>query len=214
MRPQKRKQKTDITTLFIDIGEVLLTNGWDHHERARAAKHFKLDFAEMEDRHHLAFEIYEMGRLTLEQYLDLVLFYKKRPFSRADFWRFMCAQSKAYPEMIELITKLKHQHKLKIIVVSNEARELNAHRIEKFKLNTFVDAFVSSCFVHMRKPDADIFRLALDLAQAKNEQVIFIDNTLMFVKIAEELGIHSILHTDYQSTLSKLSLLGLKLDRN
>jgi putative hydrolase of the HAD superfamily len=63
-----------------------------------------------------------------------------------------------------------------------------------------VDSFIFSCFVHFRKPDADIFRLALDIAQASARQVVYIENTPMFVKTAEGLGIRSILHTGYKST--------------
>ena len=125
----------------------------------------------------------------------------------------MFAQSKPYPEMIELVAQLKVRHRLKIAVVSNEARELNAYRIRKFKLNEFVDSFISSCFVHLRKPDADIFRLALDIAQAPARQVVYIENTPMFVQIAEGLGIRSILHTDYMSTCAKLASFGLQYDK-
>ena len=114
--------------------------------------------------------------------------------------------------MIELVRKLKAQYGLKIAVVSNEGRELNAYRIRKFKLDKLVDAFISSCFVHVRKPDADIFRLALDIAQAPARQVVYIDNTPMFVEIAEGLGIRSILHTDYRSTCAKLASFGLQND--
>ena len=124
----------------------------------------------------------------------------------------MFAQSKPYPEMIELVTQLKVRHRLKIAVVSNEAREVNAYRIGKFKLNGFVDFFISSCFVHLRKPDADIFRLALDIAQTPVEQILYIENTPMFVQIAEGLGIQSILHTDYKSTCAKLASFGLQND--
>jgi putative hydrolase of the HAD superfamily len=199
------KSARPITTLFLDIGGVLLTNGWDHHARKRAATHFKLELAEMEDRHHLTFDTYEEGKLTLKEYLGRVVFYEKRPFTRAQFRHFMFAQSKPYPQMIELVCKLKGRYGLKIVVVSNEARELNSHRIRKFKLDGFVDSFISSCFVHLRKPDADIFRLALDVAQTPARQVVYIENTPMFVQIAEGLGIHSILHTDYRSTCTKLA---------
>ena len=194
------KRAIPITTLFLDIGGVLLTNGWDHHARKRAATNFKLAFAEMEDRHHLTFDTYEEGRLTLEEYLDRVVFTQTRPFTRAEFRRFMFAQSKPYPEMIELVRRLKARYGLKIVVVSNEARELNAYRIRKFKLDGFVDSFISSCFVHLRKPDADIFRLALDIAQAPARQVVYIENTPMFVQIAEGLGIRSILHSEITSS--------------
>ena len=206
------KRAIPVTTLFLDIGGVLLTNGWDHHARKRAATNFKLDLAEMEDRHHLTFDTYEEGKLTLEEYLGRVVFYQKRPFTRAQFRRFMFAQSKPYPEMIELVAQLKARHGLEIVVVSNEARELNVHRIRKFKLDRVVDSFVSSCFVHIRKPDADMFRLALDISQAPARQVVYIENTPMFVQVAEGLGIRSILHTDYRSTRAKLASLGLPND--
>jgi putative hydrolase of the HAD superfamily len=203
------KRITPITALFLDIGGVLLTDGWDHRARKRAATTFKLEWTEMEDRHHLTFDTYEEGKLTLEEYLGRVVFHQKRPFTRAQFRRFMFAQSKPYPEMIELVRKLKAKYGLKIAAVSNEARELNAYRIRKFKLDGFVDSFVSSCFVHVRKPDADIFRLALDIAQAPARQVLYIENTPMFVQIAEGLGI---LHTNYKSTRAKLASLGLQPD--
>ncbi len=206
------KKSSSITALFLDIGGVLLTNGWDHHARKRAATNFKLELAEMEDRHHLTFDTFEEGKLTLEEYLGWVVFYKKRLFTRAQFRKFMFAQSKPYPKMIELVRRLKAQYGLKIVVVSNEARELNAHRIRTFKLDGFVDSFISSCFVHVRKPDADIFRLALDIAQAPARQGVYIENTPMFVQIAEGLGIRSILHTDYNSTRAKLASFGLQND--
>jgi putative hydrolase of the HAD superfamily len=205
------KKYIPITTLFLDIGGVLLNNGWDHLARRRAAKHFKLNWAEMDQRHSLNFNIYEEDKLTLEEYLGWLLFYQKRPFTRAEFRRFMFAQSKAYPEMIELVRKLKAKFGLKIIVLSNEAREVNAHRIHTFKLDEFVDAFISSCFVHLHKPDAAIFRMALDIAQTPAQQIVYIENTPMFVQIAEGLGIRGILHTDCKSTRAKLASFGLEI---
>ncbi len=201
-----------ITCLFLDIGGVLLSDGWDHHARKRVAASFKLDYAEMEERHGLNFATYEEGKLTLEEYLSRTVFYEERPFTRDQYREFMFAQSKPYPEMIELIAQLKIRYGLKIAVVSNEARELNAYRVRKFNLNGFVDCFISSCFVHLRKPDADIFRLALDIVQTPAEQVVYLENTPMFVQIAEGLGIRSILHTDYRFTSAKLASLGLTHD--
>ena len=199
-----------ITCLFLDIGGILLTDGWDHRARKRAAAHFKFGWAEMEERHRLTFGAYEEGKLSLDEYLTRALFYQKRAFTRAQFRRFMFAQSKPYPDTIALIERLKSRHGLKIAVVSNEGRELNAYRIRKFRLDRFVDFFISSCFVHIRKPDADIFRLALDIAQTPAEQVAYIENTAMFVQIAEGLGIRSILHTDCASTQEQLAEMGLR----
>ena len=206
------KKSAPIKTLFVDIGGVLLTNGWDHHARRRAAKHFKLDWAGMEERHGLNFETHEEDKITFNEYLDRVVFYEKRPFTRAEFRRFMFTQSKPYAGMIELVRNLKAKYGLKIIVVSNESRELNAHRISTFNLSGFVDAFISSCFVHLRKPDVDIFKLALDAAQTPARQIVYIENTPLFVQIAEGFAIRSILHTDYKSTCAKLAAFGLQND--
>jgi len=205
------KKSSSITALFLDIGGVLLTDGWGHESRKLAAKAFDLNPEEMGNRHNQAFGTYELGKLTIEEYLSRVVFYEERPFTPAQFRKFMFAQSKPYPKMIELVRRLKARYGLKIVVVSNEAQELNSHRIQKFKLDGFVDFFISSCFVHLRKPDADIFRVALDIAQVPANQVVYIENLLMFVQVAEGLGIRGICHTDYKSTCAKLASFGLEV---
>jgi len=198
-----------ITTLFLDIGAVLLSNGWGHESRQAAAKAFDLDYGEMQSRHKVLMATFEEGKLTLSDYLDKVIFYKERPFTPEEIRAFMFAQSTPDEAMILLISQLKEKYHLKIAVINNEARELNDYRIDKFQLNLFVDFFISSCFVHIRKPDADIFRLALDIAHVLPENALFIDDTQMFVDIARKMGIRSITHLDYNSTLVELASCGL-----
>jgi len=200
-----------VTTLFVDIGGVLLSPGWGHVSRQLAATTFGLDAAEMEQRHHLLFSTYELGRLSLADYLRQVVFYRPRSFSEADFREFMFAQSHPHPEMLALVPQLKARYHLKIAVVSNEGRELNAHRIHTFGLAGFVDFFVSSSFVSLSKPDLDIFRLALDLAQVPAQQVLYLDDQPLFVGIAAGLGIQGICHVAYPSTCTQLAAFGLTL---
>ncbi len=203
--------KPAITTLFLDIGGVLLTNGWGHESRKLATNTFGLDLTELESRHHLTFDTYELGKLTLDEYLNQVVFYAPRWFTPEQFQEFMFAQSKPFPDMLALIRQLKETHQLKIAVVSNEGRELNNHRIHTFQLNEFVDFFISSSFVHFRKPDADMFRLALDIAQVPAHQVLYIDDQPLFVSVADGLGIQGICHVNYLSTCAALESVGLSL---
>jgi putative hydrolase of the HAD superfamily len=196
--------------LFVDIGGVLGTNGWDHEGRKRAAAKFNLDYDAVEERHRLTFDTYERGKILLDEYLERAVFYEKRSFTPADFRRFMFAQSKGYPDMLALVAGLKDRYGLKVVVVSNEGRELNAYRVGKFGLDTFVDCFVSSSFTGYRKPDTEIFRLALDLAQVPLKQIVFLENTPMFAEVATKLGIRTILHTDYKTTRRQLAALGLR----
>jgi putative hydrolase of the HAD superfamily len=205
------KKENNITTLFLDIGGVLLSDGWNRQSRKMAAETFKLDIQDMEDRHHLTFDTYEVGKITLDEYLKRMVFYEKRNFSYEDFKQFMFAQSKPFREMIQLISQLKKQYGLKVAVVSNEGRELTEYRIKKFKLHELVDFFISSCFVHLRKPDADIFQVALDIAQIPAEQVLYVEDRPMFVQVASGLGINGIHHTGYISTIEKLNSFGLSI---
>jgi len=207
---KRLKKSVRITTLFLDVGGVLLTNGWDRNSRLLASKQFDLDLEEMENRHHLTFDTLEIGKISLEEYLNRVVFYRKRSFTRSRFQKFMFEQSKPYPKMIDLIVKLKACHGWKIAVVSNECKELNEYRIKTFQLDRFVDFFISSSIVHLRKPDEEMYRLALDIAQVSREQVCYLENTSMYIEVARKLGIQSVLHTDFESTRNQLSSLQMK----
>ncbi len=194
-----------IEALFLDIGGVLLTNGWDRKGRMEAAKRFHIDFKDLNNRHMEIFYTYEVGKTSLKEYLDQVVFYKKRKFTYSKFKSFMFSRSKSYPKMIELICDLKKKYCLKIVVVSNEGRELNAFRIKTFQLNSFVDFFISSSYVHLRKPDQDMYQLALDVSQVAPSKVLYIDDRPMLVQVAKNMGIHSICHSSFESTKKALA---------
>jgi len=202
---------SQIQALFIDLGGVMLTNGWDSDTRRAAAERFGLNLADMDSRHRMTFDTYEIGKLSLGEYLNRTVFYQPRPFTSAEFITWILDQSKEYPGMLDMVRALKAKYKLKVYVVSNEGRELTEYRIKKFALSGFVDAFVSSCFVHLRKPDNDIYWMALDLAQVPATQVAYLEDRQLFVEVAAKFGIHSIQHTSYESTQSALARLGLTL---
>ncbi len=198
---------TPIKALFLDVGGVLLTNGWDHHMRQKAAEFFHLNYDEMNQRHALTFDTYEIGKLSLDDYLSRTIFYQPRPFSKEDFKTFMFSQSQPDLEMISLISHLKIRYGFKIVVVSNEGRELTNYRVHTFKLKEFVDIFIFSCFVHLRKPDEEIYRLALEIAQVEPPDVAYIEDRLMLVEIANQMGMRGIHHNNVVSTQKALALL-------
>ena len=206
--------KEKVTTLFMDIGGVLLSDGWGHDFRHQAAQKFHLDKREMEERHRLMFVTYEEGKITLKEYLDRVVFYKQRDFTLKEFSEFMFSLTTPYPDMIAFIKTLKGQYGLKIVAVSNETRELNAYRIHTFRLNEIFDFFISSCYVHVRKPDTAIFKMALDIAQVSTGEVVYIDDVELFTNIATDLEIKSIYHTGWHSTSEALADMGLSVENN
>ncbi len=203
--------KGNIEALFLDIGGVLLTNGWDRHARSRAVETFKLNKDELNDRHHLTFDTYEQGKLSLDEYLLRVVFCRERSFTLEDFKKFMFAQSEPLPGAIDFFKKLKSDFGFKVVAVSNEGRELTEHRIHKFALGELFDAFISSCFVHIRKPDQDIYRMALSVSQVAAERTLYVDDRLMFVEVAQSIGLQGIQHLDIETTRSRLEEFGYSI---
>ncbi|HMD41471.1 MAG TPA: HAD family phosphatase [Candidatus Acidoferrum sp.] len=200
---------TTITTLFWDIGGVILTNGWDRQARRQAAEAFDLDWDELQDRHDLAFPAFDTGHITLDQYLDRTLFYKPRPFTREEFTAFMFAQSQEYPETRAVLTRLASTGKYFTAAINNEPFELNQYRIEAFNLRNEFQAFFSSCYVYARKPDEAIFRIALSVTQRAPERCVFIDDRSINLENARRLGMHVIHHQGAAKLVADLQLLGI-----
>ncbi len=198
-----------IKTLFTDLGGVLLTNGWGRDARARAAEKFGLDAEDCDERHHLTFDTYEIGKLSLEQYLNRVVFNVRRDFTMQEFQQFMFEQSKPFDDMIAMVKHLKERHGLRVVAISNEGAELAKYRIDTFKLGEFIDAFFISGFLNTRKPDESIFNTALKAMQATVEESAYMDDRLLFVEVASSLGLRAIHHTSIETTRKALSDLGL-----
>lgn len=189
----------DLKILFFDIGGILLSNGWGHEAREEAAKRFKLDYAEVNALHNFIFNVYEIGSITLDEYLDTVIFNHPRDFVREDFKEFIFSTSVELP-MLQFLKDWKKDCGFRIISVNNEGKELNDYRVRKFKLHECFDAFVSSCEVKMRKPDPGIWQLAMGIAQASPQQCVYFDDRMMFVTTAQKLGIRAFQHVDLETT--------------
>src|SRR5258708_17571170 len=165
-----------ITTILFDIGGVLLTDGWGHDSRREAALQFGLDWDDFTDRHEKVAHLIETNGLTLERYLDRVIFYRPRSFSRDEFREFVFAQSQPKPESLEIARQLAGLKKYFLAALNNEVLELNLYRIEHFDLGKCFPVFFSSCFLGLRKPDEAIYRAVLNIIQRAPEQCVFIDD--------------------------------------
>jgi putative hydrolase of the HAD superfamily len=196
--------------LFSDIGGVLGTNGWDSGLRAKVVSHFGLDSADIEKRHQLMFDSYERGFLTLHQYLKYVFFDRPRNFELDHLRDFILAGSVAWPENLALFQRVKIANGLKFALISNEGQGITEHRVGKFGLRAVADFIVVSHYVHMRKPDKQIWQLALDLAQADVKEAIYVDDREMFVNVAADMGFTAFQHVTLEQTRKSLEDLGLK----
>jgi len=181
-----------VRSIFWDVGGVLLTNAWDRAQRMSALDHFQLDDAEFHDRHEMVVSSFERGKITLDEYLDRTVFYRSRSFTRQAFTDYMFSLSQPFPEMLGFARSLADTGKYFMGTINNESRELNVYRIEKYGLRGIFRLFVSSCFVGFRKPERDIYRIALEITQQPPEECCFIDDRSLNLECAAKLGMRTI----------------------
>jgi putative hydrolase of the HAD superfamily len=201
----------EITTLFWDIGGVIMTNGWDTGARRRAAETFHLDWEEFQDRHDLSFPAFDSGLISLDEYLNRILFYRPRAFTREEFIAFMFAQSKEYPESRAVLDRLARLQKYFIGSINNEPLELNEYRIKAFHLRRDFQVFFSSCYLHTRKPEEMIYRIALEVTQRAAGECVFIDDRPLNLENPQKLGFKTIHYQSVEQLRAELTKCGVEV---
>jgi len=199
-----------IRAIFWDVGGVLLTNAWDHTQRVAALEHFRLDKDEFHSRHELVVSSFERGKITLDEYLDRTIFYRNRPFTRDEFRDYMFSLSQPLPEVLSLARALADTGRYFMGTINNESRELNLHRIEKYGLRQIFRLFISSCFVGLRKPESDIYRLAIETTQIDPEESCFVDDRALNLECAAKLGMRTIQMQTLDQLREELGKMGVK----
>jgi putative hydrolase of the HAD superfamily len=202
---------SDIRALFWDIGGVLLSNAWDHTERAEALEHFHIDPTEFQSRHELLVSSFERGKITLDEYLDRTIFFRDRAFSRDTFRDYMFSLSQPFPNVLQFARSLADSHKFFMGTINNESRELNCYRMDQFELRKIFRVFFSSCFVGLRKPEAGIYQLALETTQIPADQCCFIDDRPLNLEYAAKIGMHAIQMRGLDDLQKELGDLGVSV---
>lgn len=200
----KEKIMKNIKILFLDIGGVLLSDGWNHTSRMLAIEKFNLEPIQFQKDHSVAFPLFENGKLSLDQYLEAVIFNVNRNFTKKDFSDFMFSRTSQLPSFLPWLIDWKKKNNIKIFSINNEGKEFNDYRIKHFKLHDCFDAFISSCEVGFSKPDPSIFKLALGIAQEEAQNCLYFDDRAIHVAIAKQLGLNAYVHQNFEQ--SKLIL--------
>jgi putative hydrolase of the HAD superfamily len=154
---------------------------------------FGLDHSEFEERHPVPNDRWERDLITAREYLDATVFYRTREFTPEDFLEALLAQSVELEDgALGILQELAASGKWTLGTLNNEAREPNEYRFERFGLREYVDVAFSSCFVGLRKPEAAIYKRALDLLGKPAERVLFIDDREANVAGAVDAGMRGI----------------------
>jgi putative hydrolase of the HAD superfamily len=198
---------TEIRHIFFDIGGVLGSNGWDREQRQQAIERFGLNIEDFQWRHEEVVGEWEEGRITIDEYLDIAVFYTERHFSRDEFINFMYSLSVPDEATIRIARALSADSRYTLMTLNNESEELNVHRIEAFGISQIFEAFLSSCWLGVRKPIRRFYSCGLGIAHATAETSLFIDDRPQNLIPASMLGmnvIHFKSATQLRSDLERL----------
>ena len=198
-----------LTHVFFDIGGVLGTNGWDREQRARALQKFGVEDEDFEHRHHQVVSEFETGAMSLEEYLDVTVFYTPRLFSREDFELYMLSLSEPNPYSIEIAKRIAGAGRVRLMTMNNESAPLNVYRIDRFGLRGLFSAFLSSCWLGVRKPSRVFFERGLAIAQAEPERTLLIDDRDQNLAPAATLGMQTFRYTNPESLARVVADAGL-----
>src|SRR5438105_3777593 len=170
-----------INQVLFDIGGVLGSNGWDREQRAVAVEKFALDSEDFQYRHEETVGAFESGQISLDEYLDVTVFWQPRAFSRDDFKRFMFSLSTPWADSLDVVRRLRERTRgrptrVRMATLNNESRELNEYRIRYFGLCELFDVFFSSCWLGVRKPTRQIYERVLGMTQADPASSVFVDD--------------------------------------
>lgn len=196
-----------IKAVFWDIGGVLLTNGWDREQRAGVVARFGLDAEDFAERHKLAVPELERGRMTLTEYLEQVVFHTPRPFTPGDFRAAMEAESQPREETLALARELGGRHRM--YSLNNEGHDLNEYRIRTYRLDEFLLAFFTSCYLGVLKPNPAMYRLGLSLAQVRPDEAVMIDDRPQNAEAARSVGMHAVRYENAAQLREELAALGV-----
>jgi putative hydrolase of the HAD superfamily len=199
----------DVKTLFWDNGGVILTNGWDRGSREKAVEKFHLDWDDFEDRHELMLNAFECGEASLDEYLQRTIFYRDRPYKPEEFKQFMFEQSQPMAEGLAVLAELAKGKRYLQAALNNESLEINDYRVHEFKLRDYFEAFFSSCYLGVRKPNRGIYSLALKITQCDPAECVLIDDRGLNLECAREMGMHTIQYTDAAQLRRDLAALGV-----
>ncbi len=180
-------EKTKV--LLIDMYGVIIKESKGYFipytfQRFEDAEHERLTKAFKEER---CFSKAQKGELTNEAFLKY-LGYQNPDKTMEDYLKNYLTLDEQFHEFARANSK-----RIDFCLLSNDVSEWSEFLTEYHGMNQYFKEKIVSGAVHLRKPDKKIFECALGRLQRNAEDCVFVDNSVKNLRVAEELGIKTIL---------------------
>jgi len=184
-----------ITTLFCDVGGVLIENPWVFVSQ-ELGKKYHVDSQQLfHDLMELSVEL-DKNQLTLYKFSRRISDYLSRSLSYAYFEKLFLGPSlRQIPVVWDSVRELKNSADLTIFAVSNMSKLAWKSLQRRFDIDSLFDGTVLSYECRIAKPDPGIFELALRRAESEPGESLLLDDLAENIAAARGLGIRTHLAT-------------------
>mgnify|MGYP000291172440 CR=1 FL=1 len=197
-----------IRAIFFDFGGVLMRTEYQA-PRQHLAERLNMEY---DDLVRLVFDSdvsrqASVGEVTVEQHWDAVMKKLNRPASEAKAIRDeFFAGDILDRTLVELIRSLRRSRKYKTGLISNAWNDLRA-LIEREKIDDAFDTMVISAEVGVMKPDAKIFKIALDQLKVPAKDAMFVDDFVENIEGCQKAGMKGLLFQNAETDIEKIKAL-------
>jgi epoxide hydrolase-like predicted phosphatase len=149
------------------------------------------------------------GQITEQEYAARIADNLGMPDAEA-VQRFMAefmAEDRFYPEMAETVRALRERYQVALLSNAGPDQVEWARERYGFDIDAEFDVYINSAHEGMRKPNEDIFHLALERLSVEPRHAVFLDDMVYNVDAAREIGIHTVQFVDPEMSLPELETL-------
>ena len=197
----------EITTIFFDVGGVLLIDFIDWKIKDLAAKYSVEESLLFEAKKNLRPKA-DAGELSDPDFWKLLL--KTVDITADDDDIDLEPYMKKVDGGLDIVNKLKESG-YKIAILSNDSVEMSNHRRQKYGFDNIFDHIIISCYHHVIKPNRRIYEIALEEMNVTPEESVFIDDRKENVDTANSVGITGIFFENSTQVTNRLKELRINI---
>jgi len=205
----------DIKAVFWDFGGVITTSPFDSFNIYEKENNLAKDFIRQVNAtnpDNNAWAKLERNEIDILKFNDLFLAESSKlgyPIPGIEVISLL--QGQLRPEMIGALKKIKGQLIQACLTnnISSPNEELSDENVsiagKNDEVMSLFDFVIASSEQNVRKPDLDFYQLALEEANVRPNEVVFLDDLGINLKPARALGMHTIKVTDASNALRELN---------
>ncbi|TKR60298.1 hypothetical protein L596_027563 [Steinernema carpocapsae] len=200
---------SSVKAVIFDLGGVLIPSPmklWIEEEKRRGLPRDSIFEMIMSPEVQPIFHALEKGQTNLEDFENIfAYFFHKKHETHSGRILLDFLDYEILPEMLTAVRCLKSAG-IKVGVITNNFFRDRSHRASTFssKYKDLFDVVVESCRVGLHKPDAKIYKMALEELQVRPEESVFVDDLGNNLKGAAALGIKTIKCDDTNKAVSDI----------